>query len=284
MISKNKDFDKILPELKFHFNNIYRENNYKFQKCCGSYLFDGLSYEYDAYNEKKQKLLYSAVKDCSNVLEIGVYMGHSILIMLLANPKLNITCVDIDGTYAIPSINYLKKQFPEANINLSINNSLTLLKKSDQQFDFFHIDGDHTMRVILKELFVIFNKNKLPKLKLLFDDVDCMNPIKKCILKTFDCKYIQPQCKNANIYFNISINKNIFETQLLNFKKEVKKIYKNILIQDLKVITNKILLKIYFIIFHSNSFGKRIRKILKQNTVYKYILLKINNLLNTHNT
>ena len=38
-------------------------------------------------------------------------MGHSLLIMLMSNPKVQITTIDIDDKYALPSINYLKKYF-----------------------------------------------------------------------------------------------------------------------------------------------------------------------------
>ena len=63
----------------------------------------------------KQLLLYNFKKH-KTVLEVGVYMGHSILIMLASNPKLSIYGIDIDRKFALPSINYLKK-FPRSNLN-----------------------------------------------------------------------------------------------------------------------------------------------------------------------
>ena len=284
MISKNNDFDKILPELKFHFKNIYSINNYKFREACGSYLFNGFSYEYEPLFYEKQKLLYDVSKTRSNVLEIGVYMGHSILIMLLANPKLNITCVDIDGTYAIPSINYLKKQFPEATIKLIIDDSINTIGNINKDFDFFHIDGDHKISVILKEIFFILNKRHYSNLRLLFDDVGCMLPIKDCILRVFECNYIEPKCESPNIYFDIKIEKNKFEKQILVFKKEIKKIRKNIILQNLKVFAIKILSNIYYIVFLSNSIGRKTRKVLKKNTFYRYIIHKLYKLLDIYNS
>jgi len=78
---------------------------------------------------EKQKLLYNLSKSSSHILEIGVYMGHSMLLMSLANPRANITCIDIDPTYSIPSVRYLRKEFPSAKINLIINDSVKALKK-----------------------------------------------------------------------------------------------------------------------------------------------------------
>ena len=48
---------------------------------------------------EKQKLLFDLSKKSKTILEIGVYMGHSLLIILLANPKAKITCIDIDDTF-----------------------------------------------------------------------------------------------------------------------------------------------------------------------------------------
>ena len=58
---------------------------------------------------KKQKNLYELSKNATTVLEVGVYMGHSQLIMLLANPNLKIVSIDIDSTYSSPAIQVLKK-------------------------------------------------------------------------------------------------------------------------------------------------------------------------------
>ena len=284
MFVSDNEFEKIIPKIKFHFENIYSINNYKFQEACGSYLFNGLSYEYEPLFYEKQKLLYDVSKTRSNVLEIGVYMGHSILIMLLANPKINITCIDIDGTYAIPSINYLKKQFPNATINLIINDSINTIGKINKDFDFFHIDGDHKIRVIIEEIFFILNKRHYSNLRLLFDDVGCMLPIKDCILRVFECNYIEPKCKSPNIYFDIKIEKNKFEKQILIFKKEIKKIRKYIIFQDLKVFVIKILSKIYYIIFLSNNIGRKTRKVLKKNRLYRYITNKLYKVLDIYNS
>ena len=37
--------------------------------------------------------------------------------MLVANPSLNITTIDINDRFSKPAVDYLKQQFPEAKIN-----------------------------------------------------------------------------------------------------------------------------------------------------------------------
>ena len=72
-------------------------------------MIDGQKYKYDKRMIAKQSLLYNLAKQNSKILEIGVYMGHSILIMLTSNPKLKITGLDIDKRFAPKAVNYLKK-------------------------------------------------------------------------------------------------------------------------------------------------------------------------------
>ena len=52
------------------FNEIYKACKYTFYKGCGSYLFDGQTYEYCSKMYEKQKLLYNTSKKASNVIEI----------------------------------------------------------------------------------------------------------------------------------------------------------------------------------------------------------------------
>jgi tRNA G46 methylase TrmB len=129
MINKNNKFyDLFQSKGKRHFKNIFLVNKKKFHYGWGSYLFNGKKYLYDKSMYKKQKLLFDLSKKNNKILEIGVYMGHSILIMLLANPKVNITAIDVSDTYSKPSINYLKifltmiTNFLNFNCNLKYRN------------------------------------------------------------------------------------------------------------------------------------------------------------------
>ena len=95
----NNQFSNTLLESEIHFNNLHQVCGNKFLKGCGSYLIDGQSYNYYIEFYDKQKFLFNAIKQKENIniLEIGTYMGHSLLIMLLANKKLSATCVDFSS-------------------------------------------------------------------------------------------------------------------------------------------------------------------------------------------
>ena len=100
----SNSFEDKKKELIFHFNEIYKKCGNSFHVGWGSYLFNGHNYLYDSRMLEKQKLIFELAKDNKSILEIGVYMGHSLLIMLLANPKLNITCFDIEDRYSLPAV------------------------------------------------------------------------------------------------------------------------------------------------------------------------------------
>ena len=131
---------------------------------------------------EKQELLFNSMKNVQNVLEIGTYMGHSLLIMLLSNPQLHITCVDIDDRYTRPAINVLNKYFNNT-INFIHSDSLSALKKMEKKFDFFHIDGHHNNDYISNEFYLIQKLNNRPDnvLRVLFDDQDCLQQLQNDI-------------------------------------------------------------------------------------------------------
>ena len=107
-------------KLEFHFQNILKVCDNRFEKGCGSYLFDGQNYRYFEEYKDKQILLFEKVQNKTNVLEIGTYMGHSLLIMLLSNPNLKITCIDINDEFSFPATEYLKKIFQVQKLILFI--------------------------------------------------------------------------------------------------------------------------------------------------------------------
>ena len=138
-IQNNQEFNNALLNSEVIFNDILNACNNQWMSGCGSYLFEGHIYEYNLEMYDKQLLIYNKAKESKCVLEIGTYMGHSLLLMLLANPTLNITCIDISDTYTKPSVEVLKKYFPNANINFIHGDSLSVIKELDRKFDFFHI-------------------------------------------------------------------------------------------------------------------------------------------------
>lgn len=176
-IKFNNEFTDNLLKHESEFNEILQVCGGKFSTKIGSYLFNGKEYRYYIGMYDKQKLIYDLCKDVNEVLEIGTYMGHSLLLMLMSNPKLKITCVDIDSTYAGPATAFLQTKFPDAQINFIWGSSIDVLPTLTTKFDFFHIDGKHNNKMIAQEFFLCKNLTSTDQMKLLFDDSDTCQPL-----------------------------------------------------------------------------------------------------------
>ena len=203
----------IYKKIHKHFFGIYKACDQKFWHGCGSYLIDGKKYEYQKSLIKKQELLFKLAKKNKSILEIGVYMGHSILIMLASNPNLKIVGIDSDDRFSPKAINYLKKKFPKSKVNFILGDSIENLKKINRKFDLYHIDGDHKPKKIYNEILECIRINKAKRIKILFDDIDTMQKVERAILKCFKVKkFIKPNMKYRNLYIEFdtdsrSINK-----------------------------------------------------------------------------
>lgn len=205
--------EKDLNNIRYHFEKIYEICGNNFIKGCGSYLFDGKNYKIldDIY--EKQILLFNKVKGKSDILEIGTYMGHSLLIMLVSNPNINITTIDFDDRYAKPATSYLQSKFPQAKINFIHNSSLSVLKDLNQKFDFFHVDGAHKNKMITKEFNYIKKLSKNNPLEIIFDDdITCQTLIKN-IETTFkiEDRITKGTSWFTNLYLKIKLPSSIYE-------------------------------------------------------------------------
>ena len=203
----NTEFTNRLLQNRHIFYEIYEACGNKFFTGCGSYLFDGQTYAYCDLMYEKQELLYCNMKNVKNVLEIGVYMGHSLLIMLLSNPELKITCIDISDEFTLPAITVLNKYFNNA-ITFIHSDSLTALQKIEERFDFFHIDGHHDNDYITTEFQLIqkLNSNLDKKLRVLFDDQGCLLGLQYIIGIYYNViTKIVPNCSWNNVYFEIQL-------------------------------------------------------------------------------
>ena len=203
----NTEYTNRLLQHRHIFYEIYQACGYKFWKGCGSYLFDGQNYQYQEATYPKQELLYNSVKNVSTVLEIGTYMGHSLLIMLLANPNLKITCIDISEEYTLPSVTVLNKYFNNA-ITFIKNDSISFLQSTDKTFDFFHVDGHHENEYIRNEFNLIKTKNNRSDniLQIIFDDQDCLVPLQQDILNNYNViNRYAPGCLWSNVLFEIQL-------------------------------------------------------------------------------
>lgn len=206
MDNSNEFTSKLLDNIHI-FYEIYEECGNKFYNGCGSYLFDGQKYKYCNLLYDKQLLLYNSVKNAKNVLEIGTYMGHSLLIMLLSNPNLKITCIDISDEYAKPAVKILNKYFNNA-ITFIHNDSLLALKDLNIKFDFFHIDGLHDENYITKEFeyCLKLNNSSDNTFKIIFDDLCCLKNLQYYINNNYNViKNIIPDCNWNNIFYEIQL-------------------------------------------------------------------------------
>lgn len=140
---------------------------------CGSYLFDGGAvFEYDVRTAPKQQLLARIASEVESALEIGTYLGHSLLIMLTANPELRVTTIDLDKTYAGPAVEVLKRHFPKAQIDFRHGHSLSVLPQVTETYDLFHIDGTHEPQQVAEEWKALRPRRSSDLVKVVIDDVD----------------------------------------------------------------------------------------------------------------
>jgi hypothetical protein len=105
------EIGQVLLENFHHFVGLYTAVGKTFHRGCGSYMFDGQIYSYMPQLSKKQQELFNVGKTSTRVLEVGVYLGHSLLILLLSNPTLHITCIDNDPAFSPAAVEYLNKHF-----------------------------------------------------------------------------------------------------------------------------------------------------------------------------
>ncbi len=101
--------------------------------------------------------VWRAVRFKQRVLEVGVNAGHSALLALSANPKLQYYGVDILAhAYTVACIDFLKGEFP-GRVHLFPGDSREVLpwlaERSDEMaFDLYCIDGGHTDEVALSDM------------------------------------------------------------------------------------------------------------------------------------
>ena len=93
--------------------------------------------------------VWRAVRFKERLLEVGVNAGHSALLALSSNPRLEYYGVDIMAhAYTAESVDYLKGEFP-GRVHLFTGDSRDVLpwlaqRRVELAFDVFHVDGGHT--------------------------------------------------------------------------------------------------------------------------------------------
>jgi O-methyltransferase len=148
----------------------------KFHRGCGSYLVDGQRYAYQPETFAKQEALFRVGKSATSVLEVGVYLGHSLLILLLSNPALRITCIDNDPSFTPAAVAYLNAQFGN-RIQFHLGDSQEILRRETfERFDVVHIDADHRIEAVRRE-FALTKPLAAPSATFVFDDYEAIRSL-----------------------------------------------------------------------------------------------------------
>jgi predicted O-methyltransferase YrrM len=200
----NTEYTNRLVEHKAIFHELYDAWGPSWAGNCGGYLFDGRTYVYDHTSYEKQELLYEKAKHATSVLEVGSYVGHSLFIMLLANPTLKITSIDICDEYTGPAIRVLNKHFNNCIrfIHADSITGMTQLQNEGAKFDLFHLDGDHYEELIIQEYSFCSRMSSLyPRVKIVFDDEISLRGF-SAYLQGYrkNVKVELPNCGWSNIY------------------------------------------------------------------------------------
>ena len=113
-------------------------------------------------------------KNIKKVMEIGFNSGFSTLLMLLTNPKMQITCFDIgEHKYTLPCYAKLKETFGD-RIRIIIGDSTKTLPEVNEIYDLIHIDGGHSTEVANSDIENSFRLSKQGTI-LIMDDYDFHN-------------------------------------------------------------------------------------------------------------
>jgi predicted O-methyltransferase YrrM len=91
-------------------------------------------------------------KNIKKIMEIGFNSGFSSLLMLLSNPEVKITCIDLgEHKYTIPCYEKIKETFGD-RINIIIGDSTKTVSSLKETYDLIHIDGGHSIDVATSDI------------------------------------------------------------------------------------------------------------------------------------
>lgn len=158
----------------------------------------------DAANESKIYNLLKLSENKSKICEIGVNAGHSLLLMVSANPEAEYLIFDLNGhAYTKPCVEYIKNAYPSTKITEIYGDSNVTLKQYIESndlhtFDLIHIDGGHetqtvendfthTQKLLTKDGIVIFDDYNFGNIKTVIDkyvDEGVISEYTKDVIKT----------------------------------------------------------------------------------------------------
>jgi hypothetical protein len=191
---------KTILENFSHFVNLHNILGGKWEFGWGSYMFDGRSYQWQRETLKKQEALFRVGENATNVLEIGVYLGHSLLLLLISNPNLKITCVDNDSRFAPKAVEYLNSQFNN-RVTFFLGDAVDIVNSlpTSNKFDMVHIDADHNNDAVLKQ-FQASRKFACMNAHFVFDDYEATRgAVDSLLASDVLTKLVLPMCLWTNI-------------------------------------------------------------------------------------
>jgi len=115
------------------------------------------------------------------ILEIGFNAGHSVCLMLLANPKARVVAFDLcEHRYTQPCARALQEYFGKDRLELYAGPSTETLPAyrkdhPDMAFDLLHVDGGHQYHVGLSDMENCWHLARLPPYEpsiVVLDDID----------------------------------------------------------------------------------------------------------------
>lgn len=191
-----------------HFDHFVQLNNIMKETMsewigCGSYLVAPPNWlDYNPKMIAKQELLFSTAKQMNatdTYFEVGVHGGHSLFIVLIANPSVKVTCVDICcWSHTKKCVDYLNTNFNN-RITLIAGDSLKILPTiCDGPYDVIHIDGDHSNYERVKSDIVQAYRLSKPNTTFIFDDYQ--DNVYRILQSMKDCYTISivPDCSWTN--------------------------------------------------------------------------------------
>lgn len=133
----------------------------------------------DDINRSKIQNLLKLSENKSNICEIGVNAGHSLLLMVSINPSADYLIFDLGGhSYTRPCVEYIKSQYPSTKITEVYGDTkITLrnyLAKNKVKFDMIHVDGGHDTHTVVND-FIYTEKLLKSKGVVVFDDYNYGN-------------------------------------------------------------------------------------------------------------
>ncbi|MDO8640358.1 MAG: class I SAM-dependent methyltransferase, partial [Nitrosarchaeum sp.] len=145
-----------------------------------------------AFYEKRYNL-FQLAKSRTKILEIGFNAGHSLLLMLTANPDIESLSFDLNfHAYTRPCFDFLKRYFPKIDIRFgdSREEVANYCNENPKKFDMIHVDGSHDVN------FAAIDYENVKKLAtqdtiVVFDDASRGSPLYDFLQLKFACNEIR---------------------------------------------------------------------------------------------